>query len=456
MKRLIFVLFVVLTVFVSCNRSSQNRGKGPVSKVAHPEWIRNANIYEVNLRQFTNEGNISSFIKHLPRLRNMGVDVLWFMPIHPIGELKRKGALGSYYSVQDYKLVNSEFGVIEEFQMMVKLAHELGMYVIIDWVANHTAWDHEWVTKHPDWYAKNSSGEMYSPHDWTDVVQLDYSNQELRQAMLDAMAFWVREADIDGFRCDVADLVPLDFWEQAREELEEIKPLFMLAESDKEPLLINAFDMDYGWKLHHIANNIAIKEADANSIQRYFDGLENSFPKGAIRMNFTSNHDENSWNGTEFERLNDGAEAFFVLMATVPGMPLIYTGQEAALKKRLSFFDHAPVDWSDVPLTSFYRTLLNLKKRNSALWNGNWGAPLRRVFTNNDKAVYAFTRSMDNDAVMVILNLTESEQQVQFQSEDHIAEYVNVFTNQTLVMEKDMQMTLKPWEYIVLEKTEKK
>ena len=171
----------------------------------------------------------------MPRLRNMGVDVLWFMPIHPIGELNRKGALGSYYSVQDYKLVNSEFGVIEEFQMMVKLAHELGMYVIIDWVANHTAWDHEWVTKHPDWYAKNSSGEMYSPHDWTDVVQLDYSNQELRQAMLDAMAFWVREADIDGFRCDVADLVPLDFWEQAREELEEIKPLFMLAESDKRP-----------------------------------------------------------------------------------------------------------------------------------------------------------------------------------------------------------------------------
>jgi len=452
MKKIFLVLIATAFLFAGCTQISDNKSKGPVSNVQHPEWSKNVNIYEVNLRQFTEEGTLSSFIKHMPRLRNMGVDILWFMPIHPIGELNRKGKMGSYYSVQDYKLVNSEFGTIEEFQMVVKLAHELGMYVIIDWVANHTAWDHEWVTKHPEWYATNEKGEMYSPHDWTDVVQLDYSNQELRAEMLDALKFWVTEADIDGYRCDVADLVPVDFWDNARKELDKIKPVFMLAESDKEPLLINAFDMDYGWKLHHIANKIAKKEADANTIQQYFDDLDKTFPKGAMRMNFTSNHDENSWNGTEFERLGDGAETFFVLMATVPGMPLIYTGQEAAMKKRLEFFDKDPVDWSDIPLTEFYRTLLNLKKRNQALWNGNWGAPLKRVYTNNDKAVYAFTRSTEDAAVMVILNLTDTEQQVQLQGEGHIAVYKNVFTNQPMPVVKDQQMTLKPWEYLVLEK----
>lgn len=452
MKKIFLVLIASAFLFAGCTQMSEHKSKGPVSNVQHPEWSKNVNIYEVNLRQFTEEGTLSSFIKHMPRLRNMGVDILWFMPIHPIGELNRKGKMGSYYSVQDYKLVNSEFGTIEEFQMVVKLAHELGMYVIIDWVANHTAWDHEWVTKHPEWYAKNEKGEMYSPYDWSDVVQLDYSNQELRAEMLDALKFWVTETDIDGYRCDVADLVPLDFWENARKELDKIKPVFMLAESDKEPLLTNAFDMDYGWKLHHIANNIAKKEADANTIQQYFDDLDKTFPKGAMRMNFTSNHDENSWNGTEFERLGGGAETFFVLMSTVPGMPLIYTGQEAAMKKRLEFFDKDPVDWSNIPLTEFYRTLLNLKKRNQALWNGNWGAPLKRVYTNNDKAVYAFTRSTEDAAVMVILNLTDAGQQVQFQGESHVAVYKDVFTNQPMPVVKDQQMTLKPWEYFVLEK----
>lgn len=452
MKKIFFVLLAAALIFAGCGLSSDSKSNAPVSNVQHPEWSKNVNIYEVNLRQFTEEGTLGSFIKHMPRLRNMGVDILWFMPIHPIGELNRKGKLGSYYSVQDYKLVNSEFGTIEEFHMVVKLAHELGMYVIIDWVANHTAWDHEWVTKHPEWYAKNEKGEMYSPHDWSDVVQLDYSNQELRAEMLDALKFWVTETDIDGYRCDVADLVPVDFWDNARKELDKIKPVFMLAESDKEPLLMNAFDMDYGWKLHHIANKIAKQEADANAIQQYFDDLGKTFPQGAMRMNFTTNHDENSWNGTEFERLGDGAETFFVLMATVPGMPLIYTGQEAALKKRLEFFDKDPVDWSNISLTEFYRTLLNLKKRNQALWNGNWGAPLKRVYTNNDKAVYAFTRSTEDAAVMVILNLTNAEQQVQFQGESHIAVYKNVFNNQPMPVVKDQQMTLKPWEYIVLEK----
>lgn len=445
-------VLVVLGIFLlpACKRQVQKKTY-PVSNVKHPEWSKNTNIYEVNLRQFTQEGTFTSFIRHMPRLRNMGVDILWFMPIHPIGLKNRKGPLGSYYSVQDYYNVNPEFGTFEEFQMVVKLAHELGMYVLMDWVANHTAWDHEWVTKHPEWYARNRKGEMYSPHDWTDVVQLDYSNEDLRVAMIEAMKFWVKEADVDGFRCDVAAMVPVDFWETARAELDKIKPVFLLAEADEPELLINAFDMDYGWKLHHICNQIAKGKEDASAIQRYFDDLQGTFPEGAYRMYFTSNHDENSWHGTEFERMGDGANAFFVLMATVPGMPLVYTGQEAALNRRLKFFEKDPVSWTEIPLAEFYRTLLNLKKRNPALWNGEYGGTMKRINTSNDKAIYAFQRIKDNNRVTVLLNLTDKEQNIKLQGEEYMGIYNNVFKNEIFVLKKEMELTLKPWEYLVLE-----
>ncbi|MBE0639169.1 MAG: alpha-glucosidase C-terminal domain-containing protein [Bacteroidales bacterium] len=452
MKKMIYALLAFSLIISGCGQTTSNKVKAPVSKVTHPEWSQNANIYEVNLRQYTEEGTLGSFIKHMPRLRNMGVDILWFMPIHPIGELNRKGTLGSYYSVQDYKQVNTEFGSIEEFQMVVKLAHELGMYVIIDWVANHTAWDHDWVTRHPDWYAKNEKGEMFYPADWKDVVQLDYNNMEMRDAMIDALKFWITEADIDGYRCDVASMVPTDFWENARMELDKIKPVFLLAEADKEELLMNAFDMDYGWKLHHIANEIAQGKANANDLQRYFDDLDITFPQGAYRMNFTSNHDENTWKGTEFERLGDAAQTFFVLMATVPGMPLIYTGQEAAMDKRLNFFEKDVVDWKDIPLLQFYRTLLNLKKRSQALWNGNAGGPIKRIYTHQDESVYAYTRSKENNTICVILNLSGKETSFQLQGEGYEAIYKNVFSGEAQPISKEQQLTLAPWEYLVLEK----
>ncbi|NCC72903.1 MAG: alpha-amylase [Sphingobacteriia bacterium] len=452
MKSIFFSLLTVVFLFVGCNQQAKKEQKAPESNVVHPEWSKNASIYEVNLRQFTEEGTLGAFVRHMPRLRNMGVDILWFMPVHPVGEFNRKGTLGSYYSVRDYKQLNPEFGTIDEFKMVVKLAHELEMKVIIDWVANHTSWDHEWVSQHPEWYAKNEKGEMFSPHDWSDVVQLDYNNQEMRAAMLDALKFWITETDIDGYRCDVAAMVPLDFWENTRKELDKIKPVFMLAEADEEILLIDAFDMDYGWKLHHVANRIAKKETDANEIQRYFDDLKITFPSGAYRMNFTSNHDENSWKGSEFERLGAGAEAFFVLMATAPGMPLIYTGQEAAMNKRLEFFDKDVVDWKDIPLQEFYRTLLTLKKRNPALWNGQFGGELSRIYTSKDEAVFAFIREKEGKSVLVVLNLSENNIETQLQGESFSGSYTNVFTKSQQVLNADHQISLKPWEYLVLEK----
>lgn len=460
MKKSILTIVAIALLFVGCVNTSDEQGKkgqikkseNLVSKVKHPEWSKNATIYEVNLRQFTNEGTILAFLKQMPRLRNMGVDILWFMPVQPIGEKNRKGTLGSYYSVQDYEGVNHEFGYIDEFKKMVELAHILGMKVIIDWVANHSAWDHAWVTQHPEWYDKDSTGQMYSPFGWSDVVQLDYDNQDLRRAMIEAMKYWLVEADIDGFRCDVAGLVPTEFWDAARVELNKIKPVFMLAEAEEDELLLNAFDMDYGWDLHHISNLIARGDTTANALEGYFDELKTYFPKGAYKMNFTSNHDENSWNGTVHERYGKGYKTFAVLMATVPGMPLIYTGQESGLDKRLEFFEKDIVEWADYSLQDFYRILLNTKKANKALWNGEFGGELNRVKTNNDEAVFIFTRQKEDDAIFVILNLTGTKQNITLLGNDYIGTFSNIFDGEEVTFIEGHELTLDPWEFRVYER----
>ena len=319
--------FFLSLLIVSCNVKTEQ--KSPESKVNSPEWSKNAVIYEVNVRQYTPEGTFNAFAAHLPRLKELGVDILWFMPITPIGELNRKGSLGSYYSVKDYRDVNPEFGTMEDFKNLVAQAHEQGMYVILDWVANHTAWDNYLVEQHPEWYAKNDNGEMISPFDWSDVVQLDYNQPGLRDYMADALKFWVTEANVDGFRCDVAEMVPTDFWNRARAELDQIKPVFMLAEAEVPEHHEYAFDMSYGWEFHHIMNNIAKGTMNADNIQEYLTKEAGRFPANAYRMQFITNHDENSWNGTVFERLGDAVETMAVLSYTIPGMPLIYSGQES-------------------------------------------------------------------------------------------------------------------------------
>ena len=459
MKKIIITTIVVSLLFVGCNSSTERSGSGSpkreaanISHVKHPDWSVAANIYEVNLRQFTKEGTLKAFIRHMPRLRNMGVDILWFMPIQPIGKKNRKGTMGSYYSVRDYEEVDHDYGYIDEFQKVVELAHQLGMYVILDWVADHTAWDHPWVTSHPEWYAKDENGNMIAPHGWSDVVQLDYDNQDMRRAMMEAMKYWIVEADIDGFRCDVADMVPLDFWENTRKYLEKTKPLFMLAEAEDNALLINAFDMDFGWTLHHITNAVAKGDSSVNALEDYFNRYNAHFPEGAYIMNFTSNHDENSWNGTVRERYGEGYKTFAVLMATVPGMPLIYGGQEAGLNKRLEFFEKDVIDWKNYPLQDFYRTLLNTKKRNQALWNGNLGGELVRVKTDHDDAVFAFTRKKYESAVFVILNLTGETQNITLKGKDYTGKYTNIFNNEKVTFIEDHQLQLKPWDYRVYEK----
>jgi glycosidase len=462
MKRLTnFLIIILLGLWtISCNQTPKPEvvtevkkdsipDSLPVVTVKHPDWSLNANIYEVNIRQYTKEGTFKAFTNHLARLKEMGVDILWLMPIHPIGEKNRKGKLGSAYSVKDYLAVNPAYGTIEDLKALVSKAHELGMYVILDWVANHTAWDNPLIEQHPDWYTKDQSGNIVAPvADWTDVADLNYDNQDLRKYMIDALKFWIQNADIDGYRCDVAGMVPVDFWQNARTELDKIKPVFMLAEAD-QPELHKAFDMTYGWKLHSLMNKVAQGKNDVKSIDSLFAADSKDFKKDDIRMNFTSNHDENSWNGTEYERMGAGVLTFAVLAATVPGMPLIYTGQEVSLNKKLKFFEKDEINWKGKSLADFYKKLLVLKKDNKALWNGEAGGDYKRIPTSHDEIVFAFVRSVENKKIFVVLNCSKHETEITFLDKDFTGPYTEIFTNENASLTQDEKMVLKPWEYRV-------
>lgn len=418
-----------------------------------PEWSQNATIYEVNLRQFSDAGTIAAFQESLPRLKKMGVKILWLMPIQPIGEKNRKGTLGSYYSIKNYTAVNPEFGTLADFKNMVRAAHESGMFVILDWVANHTAWDHPWVSEHPDWFTRDSAGNMQPPvADWYDVVDLNYENHDMRAAMLDALKFWVRETDIDGFRCDIAEMVPLDFWRAARSALDVIKPVFMLAEGEKAALH-EAFDMTYGSKFHHLLNGVAMGENTANDLAEHIILDEAAYPADAYRMQFTTNHDENSWNGTVFERLGDGAEACAVLSGLVPDMPLVYNGQESGMDKRLDFFEKDPIEWREHHFFEIYKILLNLNLENKALWNGKAGGTFTRIAGDNDTAVLAFTRANGADAVTGIFNLSGEHQSVQL-SEAISGNFREPFSAKPAEINAVQQnkFDLNPWEYRVFVK----
>lgn len=459
---------------MSCSNKTNVEDNELCTNISHPDWSRNAVIYEVNIRQFTEEGTFKAFQQHLPRLKALGVDVLWLMPIHPVSKVNRKGELGSYYAVQNYKDVNPEFGTLNDFKAIVDEAHSLGMKVILDWVANHTGCDNVWINSNPEWYKRDSVGNFVAPYDWTDVYELDYTKDEVREAMTDALEFWVKEYDVDGYRCDVAFLVPLDFWEAARKRLDNIKPVFMLAEAEKAELTVNAFNMVYNWPLKDVMNQIA-KGKDAKNPTYLHESLlgnestiktaldidklraiqDSVFPCDVYQMNFITNHDENSWDGTEYERMGDAVNTFAVLTYTLNGMPLIYTGQEVGLDRRLEFFTKdTPPNWeSNKNIVEFYTKLNQLKKSQAALNAGKEGGKFVKFSTSNDKSVYAFSRQLDSkNEVLVILNLTPEVSTVSF-TEAPKGKFTNYFTGETESFDKkELELTLQAWEYKVLTK----
>lgn len=442
-----FNLFFVYLLFL-CYSVTYSQALN--SSVKHPEWSYNKSIYEVNVRQFSKEGTFKAVEKQLPRLKQMGVGIVWLMPIHPIGEKNRKGSLGSYYSVKDYYAVSPDYGTMNDLKSLVKKTHELGMYLIIDWVANHTAWDNVLVKEHPDFFTKDSNGNFVPPvTDWSDVIDLNYDNKDLWTYMAGALKYWVKEADIDGYRCDVVGMVPIEFWNYARTELDKIKPVFMLAEWEDPSAHPKAFDMTYGWDLHHLFNETAKGTKNAGDIKNYFTKNRQAYPTDAFRMNFTSNHDENSWNGTEFERLGDGVKTFFVLAAAAEGMPLVYSGQEAPLKKRLNFFEKDPINWDSYQMQDFYTKLLVLKNKNTALWNGVKGGEMQFVDAGENNNVLAFTREKGKNKILVILNLSKDKQDLTLTGSNLKGRYKELFSNKKKLFKEKENINLAPWDYKV-------
>lgn len=380
------------------------------------EWSVDASIYEVNIRQYSPEGTFDAFTEHIPRLKEMGVEILWLMPIHPIGEENRKGPLGSYYAVADYKAVNPEFGTEEDLRELIQAAHEHDMKVILDWVANHTAWDAVWTETHPEFYVTDENGNFVTPEeDWTDVIQLDVDNPRMQEAMIDAMAYWVEEFDIDGYRADVAYMLPTDFWVQARNQLDQIKPVFMLAEAEV-PELHQAFDMTYAWDYAATIRSIGAGEFGLDSLDSALAQNFERFDRDDYRMFFTTNHDENSWTGSDPELYGDNFRNFAVLSATVWGMPLVYSGQESGLDQRLEFFEKDSIEWGNYPLEDFYTTLLTLKSENEALYNGEAGGSYMKTTTNRDESIFAYKRIGEDDRVFAMLNFADEPVSFTFDS----------------------------------------
>lgn len=426
----------------------------PYVEITHPEWSKNATIYEVNIRQYTEEGTFKAFAQHLPRLKALGADILWLMPIHPIGEKNRKGEKGSYYAVKDYMAVNPEFGTLEDFKALVNQAHDMGMYVILDWVANHSAWDNPLTESNPEWYTKNHNGDFQPTPwwDWSDIIDFDYQNPEMRQYMTKALKYWVEEANIDGYRADVAGFIPTDFWDNVRFELDQIKPVFMLAEWDARDLHKKAFDMSYAWELHDTLEAVNKDKKDASGVYHHFAHVLNAWPDNAIKMNFVDNHDKNSWEESMFERHGPYLHASIVLTATAEGMPLIYSGQEAGLDRPLAFFEKDQIQWKEHPVGDLYKKLFALKHKNQALWNGHWGGKMIPVPNDLPKQVFSFARVKNNDKVYVAINFSDKPANVSFNENIQLGTYQEYFTGEQTTLKPETKLAIDAYGYKVFVK----
>ena len=423
-------LFFVLAAFVLVSCAQQ--------EMRHPKWAYDATIYELNTRQATPEGTFKAAEALLPTLKQNGIDIIWVMPCQPIGKITRKGTLGSYYSIIDYCQINPEFGTRADFEHFLKVAHKMGFKVILDWVANHTAPDSEW-TKNEGWHYRDSLGNLMVQYDWTDISKLNYENQEMRNEMLKAMHWWMDSIGIDGFRCDVAGEVPTDFWNWAMGDLRLTHPdMFTLAEDEDkaDELTETAFDMYYGWTLHHIMNEVAQGKKGVEDLWAYFAKSDSTIRPEAIRMNFITNHDENSWNGTEFERMGDAVPLFAAFCYVVPGMPMMYTGQISGNHHRLEFFEKDLIDAdADYSLAALYEQLNGMRARNKALFSPEAGAPMERIACDND-AIFACKRHKEgrwhSNTVIAVMNMSDQEQNV--------------------TLETGETFSLKPWGYEIVEK----
>jgi alpha-amylase len=439
-----------------------------VTNVLHtPDWAKNAVIYEVNIRQYSKEGTFNAFTKDLPRVKSLGVDILWLMPVYPLCEENKKchdgvktECFGSHYAPYDFEAVNPKYGSMGDFNQLVESAHKLGLKVILDFVPNHTGWGSKWMKEHPEWYKKGPDGKITDPINsdgtkwgWTDVAQLDYDNPQLREAWMRAHEFWLKNTGIDGFREDVAGAVPTSYWVELRPRLDNIRPVFMLAEDENKgkEQFAACFDMNYGWGLHSLIKEVAKGKKPASDIYKWTESIKKKFGTGGWQMNFTQNHDENSWNGTERESFGAGGDCFTALCFMIEGMGLIYNGQEASLDKRLLFFNKDEIDWSGKSRVAFFKTLTDLKHNNHALWNGQQGGTLKRIKTSDDSHAYVFLREKDGDKVLCVFNLSDKPMDLSWSSKSIKGKWRNVFDpkHAFTTLTKSQQNKLPAFGYLI-------
>ena len=466
MKNYLSLALVIL--LLSCN-SSEEKARKPVEKFKQKRTIKsisdniisNAVLYEANIRQYSAEGTFNAFANDLPILKKMGVKILWMMPINPISSTKSKGPLGSYYAVSDYTKVNPEFGTLEDFKALIKKAHDLGIYVILDWVPGHTGWDHHWINDNSDYYLKNRKGEIIDPIDfrtgksfgWTDVADLNYNNLEMREELRQAMIYWVKEADIDGYRIDQAYAVPQKFYDETFKALRNIKPVFLLAETDiYHPGgigLVSKFNATYDWLGHHLSKDIAQGNKSANDLHRHFQRIKRLYGSDNILVNFISNHDENSWNGTIRESYGAAGHVFMALNYILPGIPLVYSGQEYDLDKRLHFFEKDSFPKVAGKTMELLKQLGALKNNHKALATGSNGGSYKRILTTRNNQILAFERQKDGDTLIFIANLSKDYSQFTMPYEGNFKRYQDFKTKR---LSSSYQYDLKPWEFWILVK----
>jgi alpha-amylase len=450
-----FKFFLSIFIIVSsCNSPSTTKEVTNADDTSlidgRPAWIMQGNVYEVNVRQYTPEGTFKGFEQHLKRLKDMGVQTLWFMPINPISKVDRKGALGSYYAVSSFTTVNPEFGTLEDWKQLVDQAHQVGFKVIIDWVPNHTGADHPWLKTHPDFYAKDSSGKAAIPFDWTDTRQLNYNNTEMQDSMIAAMKYWLTDAGIDGFRCDVAWNVPGSFWSKCIDVLKKTKKnIFMLAEGDKDYLHPSGFDATYPWEMFHMMVHVAKGERPAFALDSVLHHYDSIYPKNALELYFTSNHDENSWNKADYGTMPGPIHAPFAVftLTMLHSVPLVYSGQEEPVLDSLSFFYKDTIDFKNYGRAKFYKTLLELRKNNPALASN---ASFKKVAAGDDKALYAYVREAGGKKILVILNLSRNEQRIRITDTALHGNPYNVFLGNKETL-SDKEWKIEPWGYVVYE-----
>ena len=470
MKKLAIISAAALFILGGCKENTQTAETKLDIPPISQKMAENAVIYEANIRQYSPEGTFNAFTKDIPTLKELGVKIIWVMPINPISKIKRKAKgdlftseiedpaerekyLGSYYAVSDYKAINPEFGNLEDFKKLVHTAHENGIYVILDWVPNHTGWDHPWLTEHPDFYSQNAAGEIIDPSNpetgesfgWTDTADLNYDNPAMREAMTKDLSYWVTEAQIDGYRMDVAHQVPVDFFEGLTEKLNQIKPVFMLAEAEQASLMEKAFDMHYAWELHHLMNDLSNGHRKIADLDAYLSKIDTVLQPDDITMNFITNHDENSWAGTLEERMPARKEIFTALTYTLPGMPLIYSGQEYDLNHRLKFFEKDSIPKTKGAYFELLTKLGALKNNNPALNGGKSASSYKRLKTDNPN-VFSFKRGKNGKEICFIGNFSNEVQKAQINFGKLHTDYLAGAP----IAVKNNLFELAPWEFKII------